>query len=330
MVDLTNKILYSCPFVPAEWIIAHGFAPSRIAPSGANTVLTGQPPGVCPYALAFANEVAADRDAAAVVFTTACEQMRRVADLVTGKSRSPIFVMNVPHTWQTPTARELYLSELERFGRFMVGLGGTEPSREDLENVMMEREEARSGTADARSNLTPRQYSELLMGLNENPAHPVNPVDSPPPGNSGAPVALVGGPLMSRDLDVFDMIESAGGFVALDATETGERTAPSAFNHEQMKNDPLGALADAYFGHIPDPFRRPNDGFYEWLIGKIAERGIRGIILRRYVWCDIWHAEVERIKERTGLPVLQIDVTDDGTDASRTQYRLQSFMEMLK
>jgi benzoyl-CoA reductase/2-hydroxyglutaryl-CoA dehydratase subunit BcrC/BadD/HgdB len=324
---ISRRIVYSCAFVPAEWIHAHGFAPSRVAPVAASTALTGQMPGACPYALAFANEAAMDSGTAAVIFTTACDQMRRVADLVTAKSNAPVFVMTLPHTWQTAEARELYLSELERLGRFMVALGGQSPGRKELAQTMLEHDEFRASVRSMRQRLSPKQYSQLIMRF-----HKDRSVDHPPPSPEpkGLSIALVGGPLMSGDLDIFDMIEAAGGRVALDGTETGERTLPAAFDRQQMQDDPLGALADCYFGHIQDAFRRPNDGFYEWLKQRMTEESVRGIILRRYIWCDIWHAEAERLKEQTGLPVLHLDVTDDGADSERTSYRLQSFMEMLK
>jgi benzoyl-CoA reductase/2-hydroxyglutaryl-CoA dehydratase subunit BcrC/BadD/HgdB len=126
------------------------------------------------------------------------------------------------------------------------------------------------------------------------------------------------------------MVEQSGGQIVFDATETGERTLPAAFDRRTIHEDPLAALTDAYFGSIPDPFRRPNNEFYKWLGLKIQERGVRGIILHRYLWCDIWHAEAQRIKEWLGLPFLQLDVTDAGFETARTLSRLQAFLEVLR
>ena len=75
----------------------------------------------------------------------------------------------------------------------------------------------------------------------------------------------MGGPLPESDYDLFDWVQQAGGRIVLDATEWGERTLPRAFDLERTHRDPLPELADAYFGAIPDVFRRPNGALYEYL-----------------------------------------------------------------
>jgi benzoyl-CoA reductase/2-hydroxyglutaryl-CoA dehydratase subunit BcrC/BadD/HgdB len=92
----------------------------------------------------------------------------------------------------------------------------------------------------------------------------------------------------------------------------------------------LQELAESYFTAIPDVFRRPNTGLYEWLEQKLAERRVRGIVFRRYVWCDLWHGELQRLKQWSPVPVLEIDAgADDLSAANRIQGRIESFLEML-
>ena len=135
---------------------------------------------------------------------------------------------------------------------------------------------------------------------------------------------------MRDDFAFFDQIEEAGGKVMLDATSSGERILPASFDENKMDRDHLGALAKAYFGAIPDAFRRPNSELYQYLRQKIQERGIRGIVFRYYVWCDTWHAEAERMKEEMPVPVLILDAVGEGDSENRTGGRLQAFMEMLR
>ena len=284
---MSNEIVYSCPFVPGEFIAACGMTPRRVVAAVASSRI---PPGVCPYAHAFASEATAS-DAAAIVVTTACDQMRRAAEVIGRSSATPVFLMNVPHT-QTPSARELYRQEIERLGTFLQMHGGSVPDLGLLAELMLSRE-----------------------------------ADRPSHAATGIPVALIGGPLPASS-PVIDIIEKAGAYVALDGTENGERTRPASFDLDRVRIDPIRALADAYFA-IPDPFRRPNGGFFDWLKRGIDERGVRAGILRRYVWCDTWHAEAQRIRELTDLPFLQIDVGDEGDDPARTLTRLQCLMEML-
>jgi len=146
----------------------------------------------------------------------------------------------------------------------------------------------------------------------------------------GVPLAIVGGPLMRRDFDILDIAEQAGGRVVLNAAETanGECARPSTA--DGSGTGPLMELANAYFGGIQDASRRPNSELYKWLKSRLTDREVRGIIFHRYVWCDMWHAELQRLKDWTGLPVLDIDTTGDNeTRRHRTANRIHAFLETL-
>ena len=147
---------------------------------------------------------------------------------------------------------------------------------------------------------------------------------------AGAPMPWYGGPLMRGDTRVFDTIEQAGGAVVLDATESGARTLPAPFDRRRLRDDPLMELVDAYFGAIPDVFRRPDEALYAYLDRELAASGARGIVVWRYVWCDLWAAAVARLRERTGLPVTDLDVSGDEGAFAHTAGRIQAFMEVLR
>lgn len=305
-MTLKRTIIYSSPFVPAEWLEAHGFQPDRITPHWAGDAHSANIMfGMCPFARAFVEDIldCDERSTDAVVFTTTCDQMRRGYDIITQNCDLPAFLMNVPVTWHSAAMQRLYLDELQRMSRFMVQLGGKSPSNKQLADVMVEYENNRNVLNDSRSKSTDR----------------------------GIPLALVGGPLMQQDLTIFDLVEKAGGHIVLDATETGRRTWPAPFDRRRLKNDPLIELVDSYFGSIPDAFRRPNSKLYQWLKRELAQQNVRGVIFHRYLWCDIWHAEAVRLKEWLGVPVLLLDCGDDEqTTQNRTATQIQSFLEMLE
>ena len=325
-----KTVVYSCPFVPAEWIAAHGFRPSRILPGPADALASsGASAGVCPYAGAFLHALARDGEAEAAVLTTVCDQMRRGFEQAQHEAHRPAFLLNVPSTWQTATAQQIYISEVQRLGRFLVRLGGKEPSAAELASVMADYDISRSLLRKARARLAPRRFSEAIAQY-----HREGTVDMPSSDDSqtplGVPVALIGGPLMSHHFPIFDLIESAGGSIVLDATESGERTMPAPLNRRRLSDDPFASMVDAYFGRIPDAFRRPNDQLYDWLKREIVARGVRGIILRHYTWCDKWHAELQRMKEWSSVPVLGISAGADELADGHTASRIESFLEMLK
>ena len=374
-----KTIAYTSPFVPPEWIAAHGLRPCWMrlrAAGGRSPVGLGR--GVCPYAGALteaarrwgqtlkhqigsvradlAKPQAHDRPpdrlfdilrsdpiTSAVVVTTACDQMRYAAAVLQQEGELPVFLFNVPSTWQSAAAGRLYFDELRRLGRFLVRLGGKAPDGKELGRVMLEYDDARAAVREARPHLSARQFAEALAGLRGGETSPPSLAASPRPAlrgeaasggggvRAGVPLALLGGPLLERDYALLDRIEQAGGRVVLDATEGGERTMPPAFDRRRLRDEPLAELALAYFENIPDVFRRPNSGLYEWLARQLAARSAQGIIFRRYVWCDLWHAELHRLREQSGVPVLDIDVDgDDGGTLARTMGRLEAFLEMLR
>ena len=131
------------------------------------------------------------------------------------------------------------------------------------------------------------------------------------------------------DFWLLDAIEQAGGCVVLIGTEGGERGLPAPLDLRRLDTDPLAEICDAHFGAIPDPARRPNSRFYAWLRDALRNRGARGILVRRYPWCDIWHAEVERIRSRAGVPVVDIDVTDTDGEANRVTTRIEAVLDAM-
>ena len=323
-----QTIVYNCPFVPVEWIRAHGMRPSRVLPSAPSDA-TFMGTGVCPYASAFAHAACSMGDADAIVVTTTCDQMRRISEWIDRETERPVFVINVPATWQTTTAHRLYASEVRRLGRFMVTLGGKAPTDDELVETMREYDTSRAALRDAGGELSPRQHSEAIARFHRDGTLDFPAAPSPHVG-ADVPLALVGGPLLHHHFGIFDLIESGDGRVALDGTTSGERTMPARFGRRGLQDDPFGVLVDAYFGTIPDAFRRPNSQLYQWLKEAISDRGIRGIILRYYTWCDTWHVEAQRMKEWNEVPVLAVACGADEHIDAHTASRIEAFLEMLR
>lgn len=291
----------------------------------------GHVEGVCPFTRRFINEALTNQRACGVIVTTVCDQMRRGFDIVR-KGDIPAFLMNVPNTWQNADARKLYLEELNRLGRFLMALGGKETSNGVLADIMLEYDSARRFTLAAKGYLSSRQYSEAIAEFNQGGKSDIGQHTADKKLlTDGIPLAIIGGPLLREDLCLFDVVESCGGLIVLDATETGERGMCAQFDHRRLHEAPLMELANAYFGSIPDASRRPNNQLYDWLERELVYREVRGIIYRRLLWCDIWHAELYRLKQWTDLPVLDIDVSGQGEALSaRCIQRIQAFVEMLR
>ena len=328
-----KTIIYTCPYVPAEWIEVHGLKPARVTPNTAGSAAAAiQREGVCPYVRGFINELIEEKGADGIIVTTVCDQMRRAFDILVRRCDVPVFLMNVPNTWQSVGVQKLYIDELRRLGEFLIDLGGKTPSDENLANIMRRYDTARASIRAARGYLTARKYAEMITAFGrDGPGEEFSNIKRRELRIKGVPLAIVGGPLMRRDFDILDIAEQAGGRIVLDAAETGERGMCAPFDRRRLRDGPLMELANAYFGGIQDASRRPNSELYKWLKSKLIDREVRGIIFHRYVWCDMWHAELQRLKDWTDLPVLDIDTTGDNeTRLHRTANRIRAFLETLQ
>jgi benzoyl-CoA reductase/2-hydroxyglutaryl-CoA dehydratase subunit BcrC/BadD/HgdB len=303
---VTRIIAYSSPFVPVEWIAAHGLRPWRVVPECVADGATAAG-GICPFAHDFVKTVAgralgAADAVAGVVFTATCDQMRRAAELAERAApRLPVFLMHVPATWQNEGAVALYIQELRRMGDFLVRVGGLRPPVEKLVETVM------AFDAERQRTVAPDAPAE----------------------RAGKRIAVVGGPLRAQDQWIFAHLRRAGATVALDATEYGQRSRPGPVDVEKLRTDPLRELARAYFLSIPDAFRRPDAMLHDYLRREIAARNVRGVLLVRCVWCDQWHAQVGRLKETLGVPLVDIDFGPSGADRSRIGSRIDALLEGL-
>jgi benzoyl-CoA reductase/2-hydroxyglutaryl-CoA dehydratase subunit BcrC/BadD/HgdB len=338
-------VFHSSPWVPPEWIAAHGFQPRGAwcsprldLPSAALAE------GVCAFAGGVLRLAEAHPEAG-IVLTTHCDQLRRGFDALNDATGKRTFLFNLPATWQTPTARRLYQSELERLGRFLVKLGGAAPDRLRLEQVFQAYDQTRRHLRAAAETCSGRRLMELLAHFHwTGEAKPCSETES---GTDGVPLALVGGPLPPSHWGLLEQIERAGGRIVLDGTEAGERSLlpqirlerPAQAGDRQTTTDPPlpggeagggESLAQAYFDAMTDVFQRPNTRLYDWLRVRLAARRVRGLVLWHYVGCDLWRAEAQSLREGLGLPVLLLDADETAAASARSAGRIAAFVECLQ
>jgi hypothetical protein len=374
-----KTVAYSSPMVPPEWIAAHGLRPWRVLPGQGNRWLEnrglrrisssksvsvpdfprGIAQGVCPFSQAFMDEVSAGSNHFdAVILATTCDQMRRAGEMLSPPLATPAFLMNVPATWQSPAAIQMYQDELRRLGRFLLQLGGQKPSDPALIETMRAYQNARQNLLKCQEQMPARRFVERIFQLCQSCTAELCDVAVRDKGDiqlfpnggksrmSPLSLAVVGGLMTARDLCVLDMIEQGGGRIVLNASESGQRCLPAAWGNRGLENrglrpippaesvsvpdSPLATLAAAYFGAIPDAFRRPDDLLYEYLRRELAARAVRGIVFVRQAWCDLWHAQAARMRAAFALPLLDLDVSCPDSASVNLSNRIQSFLEVLR
>ena len=390
----STDVFLTSPWIPAEWIRAHGLQPRGVW-SAENFQLGAWPlsAGLCAFAEA-AVRFAESRTDAAVIFSTACDQMRRGFDAAMLHGHRRAFLFNLPATWQTAAAGQIWRSELERLGQFLLAVGGRAPSPEALRLEMSLTSRTRARLLESASTSSARGFAEAVARFHWDGGF------SPPPtarsfhrpkaaaGSRGCvaqvsnllyrrlpvgrpylpgrtcgleirdttdwksalrlpvgetreksgrvepakpvPLALVGGPFLETHWKWLEALEAAGGCVALDATEMGERSLWPAFEFEAGTNDAFEALVRGCCDHMISVFQRPNTRLYSWLKPRLASRRVRGIVLWHFTGCDLWRAEAQTLKESFGLPVLLCEAGAEPGAAPRELNRLQAFVETLR
>jgi len=327
-----------------EWIKAHGFEPRGPGLSNPEQP-TAVPEGVCAFAQHLADLARSHTDAP-VIFTTACDQLRRAADACRTGDHPRLFLFNLPATWQTPASRKLYHAELTRLGKFLETLGGRSPTDASLLEIIRDYDQRRTELAQFIRTHPVGEAVQAMAAYFDGAVQVISGVGAlaarPPAANTtaapcaratvsaGVPLAIVGGPLLPSQGSLLEIIESAGGTVVLTATEPGERCLLPPLPPHPEQPDPLTTLANHYFDHAVDVFHRPNSRLYDWLRPRLTERCVRGMVLWVHVGCDLWRAEAASLREAFRLPVLTLDTHEVRAGGLRDSNRLAAFMEMLQ
>lgn len=309
------RVVHASPFIPPEFIAAHGLAPSRtLAADPAAACHEGR----CAAAAGLATAAAADD---LLIVASSCDQMRRTAD---GRDRT--FRFHLSATWTTANAARLYRDELLRLSRFLQRHGGRPP--EDLAEHLLDHDERRARLRAGCASLPARAAAEALARYAADGWVPA--ADPPPqPPDGRVPIALLGGPLPPTAFALYDLIEGLGARIALDGSEGGERGLAAPCDRRLAREDPLAAIVDCYFLAIPDAFRRPDSLLYAWLDQRIAERGLRAVLVHPDPWCDLWRAVLPRLKDWGRLPAILVESGADPGTRARLATRVQALVEML-
>lgn len=276
-----------------ELIAACGCVPRRL--TGAVEVRRlSQTEGMCPFTEAWLGGLLekARTEHFAAVFATSCDQMRRAFDLYCYHSAQPAFLLNVPAT-TTQHGLDYYRQELERLLRFLCDFGGMPFDKDRLKTLM---------TA---------------------------PLPDRSPANYALDIAIAGESVsVAIHEELNTILNSVNAGIALDVTEEKLVDVFLKRNHTPMQRDPLAELASRIF-QLPAVWRRPNHTFYQALTEKVEQQPVDGLIVFRYVFCDLWHSAIFELKKRLPIPILQLDLDDTNVLSASAISRVQAFAEML-
>jgi hypothetical protein len=305
MTRLRPSIAVTGPRIPAELIRAHGFEPVTVTPL---TALRQRPQtaGVCAVAHGWVEALTtAGPRLAAAVLTTRCDQLRRAAETARERIRLPVFVMNIPVTHGTEAACHLYREEAVRLDGFLSRLAG----------------EARAEPAPARGDTGGVPADQGLYAPAAQAAERAL--------QGGHRVGLLGCCLTEADYAVVQMLGQLGLQLVANATESPLAVGtPPRRRPRTARGAVPTAAASGPFVARPAIAQRPNAPFFAWLRQFGLTHRIEGWVLLRQPWCDLYHAEVPRLKSETELPWLDLETgAQPAFEALRT--RAEAFAERL-
>lgn len=294
---MSKKIAYCSQHIPPEWIEAHGFEAVRVEPDFDNKYPIEESEGLCSFMRGFYNN-AESVSPVAIISSSVCDQMRRGYDLYQEKSVTPLFLFNQPALWSRATHLKHYTMELKKMGNFLEHVGGKKPTKAKLKEKMIEWESKREAL-----RIQQQGTGSTLLGK-------------------------IGGPVPSAMKPLLSLFEEKGGSFCFDSTEYSAENAPERYDRREMAEDPLLHLSESWFSSNISIYKRPNTHFFQWLNNKITTHSPSAIVLFRWVWCDFWHGESQRISQSLDIPVLTIDLNEN-TALERNRTRIEAFMESL-
>ncbi len=160
---------------------------------------------------------------------------------------------------------------------------------------------------------------EVLAQIESSPAH----FDSRPPVK-----VFVSGKLV-EPLEIFQWMDEAGIFVAGDDLAVGSHYFSYGIEGD---GDALNALAQSYFERIPNALVEGPEDRLSFILKKVQENGIQGVIFVHLKFCEPLAFECPDIKkglDQNGIPNLLIETELHGYNAGQIKTRLQAFVEIL-
>ena len=231
------QVFYTSPWVPPEWIKAHGLEPRGVWFAGDSRPLP-LAAGVCAFAQAVVRLAETHTDSA-LIFSTHCDQLRRGFDVVALAVPGRVFLFNLPATWQTAVAERIFSLRAGAAGPLSGGdWVASRPQPEGLVETMARYRLARSRLLEAAAHLPARQYGEADRSIS------LGWLGEPGRGDASAPAnrcrSACAGRRPAADLadgTCWTPSKSAGGRVVLNATEAGERSLGPAFRRNRAHRE---------------------------------------------------------------------------------------------
>lgn len=341
-----------CNMVPEELVLAASAKPVRICSGYQGTISISEsilPQVFCPLvksSLGFFMTGMFD-DMNMVVIPTTCDGKKKAAELISEKKTT--LIMEVPHTIETPQARELWLKEIMILKKNLARHLGKKITKKGLKQAIKKTNKKREilkGIYELRKKNPPILGSDALLVAHmsfysdldlwvEHSQELLNELkDKEPVRDESSPrVMLTGSPMILPTWKVPLLIEEEGAIIVMDDLCSGAKTLLREIElRSWTMYDMLIGLADHYL-MSGCPCFVPNNTRITRFINYLDEYKIDGVVYHTLSGCQLYGGEawrLEKILKKKGIPILRLETSYGEGDVKQLKIRTDAFLEMLE
>ena len=255
------------------------------------------------------------------------------------KTSKPLFLLRVPHNIDNELSLDFFKKEITRFKKFL----------EKNFNTIIE---DRSMKFSIKLCNQTRDLLKNLYMLNKNSKYGIDASDRfeiilasmwmPKPefnaqietlklenGKSNRDIRLHVNGTAIYDLNLFNMIEESGGFVASDDLCTGARYF---WNNVHASQEPISALADRYLKRTPCPAQDPLNERLDFIEFMVEKFNVQGVITYAEKFCDpilYDSVHIRSILSKNEISTMVIEYENPAQEIRRIKSRVEAFIESI-
>jgi benzoyl-CoA reductase/2-hydroxyglutaryl-CoA dehydratase subunit BcrC/BadD/HgdB len=340
-----------CNLVPEELIMAAGGKPVRICGGFHGSIGVSErvlPQVFCPLIKSSVGFFMSDMlsELKMIVVPTTCDGKKKAAEFLAEKKKTVI--MEVPHTIESPQARELWLVEIKKLKKNIEKELGAKISRKKLRGAIEKTNRKRKLLLELynlRKNNAPILGSDALLvahtSFNDDLDSWMSHTESllaelktmEPRSDDRPRIMLTGSPILLPTWKIPLLIEEAQGNIIMDDLCSGAKTLLSTIEvRAWTMYDMLIGLADHYLMSACPCFV-PNDPRVKKILNYVDEYRIDGVVYHNLQGCQLYGGEVWRVEKELKdkkIPMLKLETSYGEGDVKQLKIRVDAFMEMLE
>ncbi|UCE74234.1 MAG: 2-hydroxyacyl-CoA dehydratase [Methanomassiliicoccales archaeon] len=341
-----------CNMIPEELILAVGAKPLRICGGFQGTIPISEsilPQVYCPLIKSSVGFFMKNmlNDLNMLIVPTTCDGKKKAAEILAEKITT--LIMEVPHTIESPQARELWLREVMILKRNLTSHLSKKITRKGLRQAIEKTNKKRALLrelyelrkknppilgADALLVTHMSFYSDLDSWITHTEAL-VNElkVKEAVREEPNLRVMLTGAPVILPTWKIPLLIEESGGLIVMDDLCSG---AKMLLRNCEVRSwnmyDMLIGLAD-YYLMSGCPCFVPNNTRITRILNDIKDYQIDGVVYHNLSGCQLYGGEawrVEKALKKQDIPVLRLETSYGEGDIKQLKIRVDAFIEMLE